>query len=138
MKHSNNICENKTELNYNSVIVNESENCSTLYFENDTQNWSKYFLKVGAVSALSLNICNIDYFSNSPNFHYSEAITIQQTKVGINDYISNTLVSDEVEIDHEIAFAVTELENLNPILPKKSIKIKGRITRINKGTISRV
>ncbi len=134
MRHLNNIYGDKTELNYNSVVINESEDCKIRHHENDIQNWAKYLLKVGAVSALSFSICNI-----SPNFHYSEAITSQQmNKIGISDYLLNVPILDEIDVDHEIAFASTELENLNPILPKKSIKVKGRIIRINKGSISSV
>jgi N12 class adenine-specific DNA methylase len=92
---------------------------------------------VGAASALSLSICSVDY--NSFNFHYSESIILQETsKIGISNYLIDQPIIDNISVDHEIAFHTTQMENLNPVQPNKSIRITGRVIKISRGEISKV
>lgn len=137
MTHSNKICKEQKQSKFNSVIIEETDNCVTLHNNGDLSKISKYLLKVGAASALTFSVCNLD--QNSYNFNYSESITIQETqKIGINNFLINSPINDDINLDHEIAYQTKELENLNPIPPKKSIKVTGNVIRITKGRISKV
>lgn len=42
------------------------------------------------------------------------------------------------ELEQDIIFATTQLENLKPIQPKKTITVKGKIKITKKGAISKV
>jgi len=62
----------------------------------------------------------------------------QNTNITVNTYPANVPVLDDMDIEHDIIYESTRLENLEPIPPKSSIKIKGRIIVIKKGLISKV
>lgn len=135
MKHSNDLCINSTEFNFfeKKTLANDK----TFFSEKEIQKGLDYLIKVGATSALFFTICNSGYIPL--NFHYSEVIETQQVnKIGIQDYFFNLPILDTIDSEHEIAYATRELENLNPISAKKIIKVKGRIVRIDKGTVSKV
>lgn len=137
MTPSSNICKVKEDKNYSSLVVSDEAICNCKFDQEIPSKISSYLLKVGAASALTFSVCNLDY--NQSNYHYSETIIRQETQlVGMSSYTFNNPLIDFISENHEIAFQTTELENLNPIPPNKTIRVKGKVISYQKGHVSRL
>ncbi len=139
MRNFSNNCLDEVEItsNFSSVIVEDKEDCGLSISLSDLKTWSKFLLKVSAVSAFAITSCNKGY--NSSNHHYSKVIGYQHNNlIGANDYLESIPIVDDIDPEHEIAYITSQLEDLNPIPPKKSFKVKGRVVSIQKGSISTI